>query len=378
MSVFRQSRHPIVRWWWEMDRVSVLLVLIIMGIGAVAVTTASVAVAKTYSVGPYYFALRHYMFLIASLAVMMVMTGLKPMGVLRLGIVLFGLAFLGTLLTFVMGVEVKGARRWIEIAGQSVQPTEFMKPALIIVSAWLLSGGGRGDGSRGRLWGMGMGFLVSLLVMGAVGLMVLMQPNFGMVLALGSVWGAQVLMAGVPLLWVTAVGLFGVGTIVGGYFLHGHVRDRIQRFLNPEGSDTYQIDQSLEAIMSGHIWGRGAGEGVVKHTLPDAHTDFIYAVVVEEFGIIVGMGVLMVFLFLVWRGFIRALQLEDRFSVLAVGGFLTLISLQVCVNIGVALGVLPTTGMTLPFVSYGGSSSLAMALVFGFLLALLRKHKTRV
>ena len=346
------------------------LVVAIMALGALAVTTASVAVARTYDVGPYYFAIRHYIFLTLSLTLLLAMTGLNTKGVRRIGILLFIAALIGIFLTFVIGTEVKGAKRWIDIGGQSIQPTEFMKPALIILTAWLL-----GEEQR---WSRAQGFAVSLLMMAVIGILVLLQPNFGMLLALGSVWGAQVIMAGVPLLWVGAVGFMGIGTIAAGFILHPHVRDRINRFLSPETSDTYQVDQGMEAIASGHIWGRGAGEGVVKHTLPDAHTDFIYAVIVEEFGIIAGLLVLTLFLLLVWRGFSRALGLDDRFTVLAIGGFLTLISLQVCVNIGVALGVLPTTGMTLPFISYGGSSSLAMALVFGFLLALLRKKKTRI
>lgn len=369
MSVFRQSRHPIVKWWWEMDRVSAAVVAVIMLIGAVAVTTASVAVAKTYNVGPYYFAFRHYIFLLMAAAIVLAMTSLKPAGVKRFGVLLFGFAFMGLLLTFVIGVEVKGARRWIDIAGQSVQPTEFLKPALIILTAALLAH----EDKRRRL----QGFFVSILMMGAVGLPVLAQPNFGMALAMGTVWFAQVFMAGLPLLWLAPLVAGGLCVIAGSYMLLPHVRDRLERFLNPESSDTYQVDQANEAIMSGHLWGRGAGEGVVKHQLPDAHTDFIFAVVVEEFGIIVGLMIMGLFLVLVLRGFSRVINQEDRFVLLAAGGLLTLISLHVCVNVGVALHVMPTTGMTLPFISYGGSSSFAMAIVMGLLLALLRKQGRR-
>lgn len=369
MSVFRQSRHPIVKWWWEMDRVSVGIVAIIMLIGAVAVTTASVAVAKTYNVGAYYFAFRHYIFLLMAAGIVLAMTSLKPAGVKRFGVLLFGLAFLGLLLTFVIGVEVKGARRWIDIAGQSVQPTEFLKPALIVMTAALLAH----EDKRRRL----QGFFVSILMMGAVGLPVLAQPNFGMALAMGTVWFAQVFMAGLPLLWLAPLVAGGLCVIAGSYMLLPHVRDRMERFLNPASSDTYQVDQANEAIMSGHLWGRGAGEGVVKHHLPDAHTDFIFAVVVEEFGIIVGLLIMGLFLVLVLRGFSRVINQEDRFVLLAAGGLLTLISLHVCVNVGVALHVMPTTGMTLPFISYGGSSTFAMAIVMGLLLALLRKQGRR-
>ncbi len=368
MSLFRQSRHPLVRWWWEMDRLTVLLIVIIMIVGAVAVATASVAVAHKYRVGPYYFALRHILFLLIALATMLGMTVLKPAGVRKVGIILFIAAFVGTLLTFVIGVEVKGARRWIDIAGQSIQPTEFMKGGLIIVTAMLLS-------SHNRLsrW---QGYMASIALMGVVGLPVLLQPNFGMVLAMGSVWFAQVFMAGLPLLWLAPLVAAGMLVVMGAYTLLPHVRDRLERFLNPDASDTYQVDQAYEAIASGHIWGRGAGEGVVKHTIPDAHTDFIFAVIVEEFGIVIGLAVMLLFMVLVWNGFSRLLKQEDRFTLLAGGGFLTLITLHVAVNIGVALHVLPTTGMTLPFISYGGSSTLAMALVMGFLLALLRKRRS--
>ncbi|NBX86435.1 MAG: cell division protein FtsW [Proteobacteria bacterium] len=369
MSLFRQSRHPIVRWWWEMDRVSVITLLVIMLCGAVAVTTASVAVAKTYNVGAYYFALRQYVFLGVAAGLMVVLTGLKPVGVQRLGMILFGVAFVGLLLTFVLGVEVKGAKRWLEIAGQSVQPTEFLKPALIILTAMLLAH----DEPQRRL----QGFLVSIVLMAMVAIPVLLQPNFGMVLAMGTVWFAQVFMAGLPLLWLAPLVAGGLCVVVGSYMLLPHVRDRLERFVNPGASDTYQIDQASEAIMAGHLWGRGAGEGVVKNQLPDAHTDFIFAVVVEEFGILVGLMLMGLFLFLVLRGFSRVVEQDDRFVLLAAGGLLTLVSLHVCVNIGVALHLVPTTGMTLPFVSYGGSSTFAMALVFGLLLALLRKQGRR-
>lgn len=353
-----------------MDRVSVFIIVIIMLCGAVAVTTASVAVTKTYNVGPYYFAVRHYLFLLVALAVMLGMTILKPSGVKRAGLMLFLVAYLGLLLTFIMGVEVKGAKRWIDIGGQSIQPTEFLKPALIIVTAALLAHAEKKKQLRG--------YFLSMIVMGAVGLPVLMQPNFGMALAMGLVWFAQVFMAGLPLLWLAPVLAGGLCVVVGAYTLLPHVRDRLERFLNPESSDTYQVDQANEAIMMGHMWGRGAGEGVVKHQLPDAHTDFIFAVVAEEFGIVVGIMLMGFFLTLVLRGFSRVLQQEDRFVLLSAGGLLTLISIHVCVNIGVALHIVPTTGMTLPFISYGGSSTFAMALVLGFLLALLRKQGKRI
>jgi cell division protein FtsW len=357
-----------VRWWWEMDRPSVAIIIALMVIGVVAVSTASVAVAKTYAVGPYYFALRQMLYAVCALVIMLVMSTFSPTAIKRLALLLFIVAFGGTLLTFVMGVEVKGARRWLDIAGQSVQPTEFVKPALIVLTAWLLEDGRRSVRLRG--------FMASIVLILMVGIPVLLQPNFGMALAMGSVWFAQVFMAGMPLLWL--VPLMGGGVLVTlvGYLMFAHVRDRIERFLNPSGNDTYQVDQAMDAIMSGHLFGRGAGEGVVKHTLPDAHTDFIFPVIIEEFGIIAGLVILTLYGLLVWRGFQRLVNQEDRFMLLAGGGMLSLIAVHVCVNMGVSLQVVPTTGMTLPFISYGGSSSFAMAILFGFLLAMLRRKKS--
>ena len=253
MSLFRQSRHPLVKWWWEMDRMSVLIVALIMGLGALAVTTASVAVSKTYDVGPYYFGIRHYIFLSAAMGLMLTMTLLRPQGVRRVGLIILVLTYIGLLLTFVMGMEVKGARRWLNIAGQSVQPTEFLKPGLIITTAWLLSGEDLKNRTRG--------FFASIGLMAMVGLPVIMQPNFGMALAMGTVWFAQVFLAGMPLLWLAPLVALGLCISATSYLLFPHIRDRLDRFLNPDNTDTYQIDQASEAIASGNFWGRGAGEG---------------------------------------------------------------------------------------------------------------------
>jgi cell division protein FtsW len=370
MSVFRQSRHPLVRWWWEVDRPTIALLFIIMIIGAIAVTTASVATAKTYSVPAYFFALKQYVFLGGALAAMLGLTVLRPAGVERVGWLLFFVALAGIVLTLFTGQEVKGASRWLTVMGQSIQPSEFMKPALIVVTAALLSDVNPVLRQRG--------FWISCVLMGLIGVLLLQQPDVGMLLLFGSVWAGQVFLSGISILWLGVLGLAGLGAIVGAYTMFEHVQSRVARFLNPEGADTYQVDQAREAVLTGHLFGRGAGEGVVKHNLPDAHTDFIFAVIAEEFGILLCLALLMLYVLVILRGFAFMFHQQDRFIFLAVGGLMILLALQVMVNIGVALHLLPTTGMTLPFVSYGGSATLAMGIAMGFLLAVSRKRRLRL
>jgi len=366
MSIFRQSRHPIVRWWWSLDRTFLLLVLGVMVFGSVCVTTASMSAAKTYNVGPYHFALKQYIFIFMAIGAMFSMTLLKPSGVRKVGFLVFVLAYAGIIYTLIGGVDVKGATRWMSVFGQTVQPTEFMKPGLILVTAYFLS--------RTRYEDRFKGFVLAVLVLAAVIVPVLLQPDFGMFLMFSLVWAAQIFMSGVSLWLILPLAFGGVATAIAGYTLLPHVQSRISRFLSPDGGDTYQVDQAAEAILSGHLFGRGAGEGVVKYTLPDAHTDFIFAVIVEEFGLVIGGVLLFIYATLVVQGFSRTLGITDRFSMVATSGLLTLLALQVLINIGVALHVLPTTGMTLPFVSYGGSATLTMGLCMGFVLALTRKQ----
>ena len=346
MSVFRQSRHPLVRWWWEMDRPLFILLLCLIVFGALTISTASIAVAKTYSVSPYYFAVKQYIFLLISLVTMVGLTMFRPRGVQRLGWLLFLVALGGIVLTLFLGQEVKGASRWIVLGGITLQPSELMKPALVVMTASLLAK--KDAAARQR------GFFASILVMGLVALPLLKQPDFGMFLLLGMVWFSQVFLSGISLFWLAPLVIVGFSTIIGAYVTFDHVRSRFDRFLNPEGADTYQVDQAREAILTGHLFGRGAGEGVVKHSLPDAHTDFIFAVVAEEFGIIFCLLLLGIYVAIVVRGYFQMFQREDRFIFLTCGGLLTLLALQVMVNISVALNVIPTTGMTLPFISLRG------------------------
>jgi cell division protein FtsW len=265
-----------------------------------------------------------------------------------------------------VGPEVKGSRRWLYIAGFSLQPSEFMKPAFIIITAWLLAEGGRRPAVPGQLLAAVLLLVVAALLMA--------EPDLGQTLLVCAVWGALVFLAGLSV--VVVLGLLAIGA-AGVFFAYEelpHVRARIDRFLDPSTGDTYQIDRALESFQHGGWVGLGPGEGVVKRVLPDSHTDFVFAVVAEEFGILLCLLIVALFAALVTRGLVQALRRKDAFERLAVAGLATQIGVQAFINMGVNLRLLPAKGMTLPFISYGGSALLSAALTMGFLLALSRRR----
>ncbi len=202
--------------------------------------------------------------------------------------------------------------------------------------------------------------------------LLVMQPDFGMAFAAAVVWSAQCFLAGLPLFWVGVLMVVGIGGLLAGYRYLDHVQSRIDRFLDPALGDTYQVDTALSAFASGGLLGRGPGEGIVKARLPDAHADFVFAVVGEEFGLLACLVLVALLAFVVLRGFLRLQHEEDMFRLLAAAGLFTLFGVQALINMAVSLSLLPTKGMTLPFISYGGSSMLALAVAMGMVLALTR------
>jgi cell division protein FtsW len=265
-----------------------------------------------------------------------------------------------------IGDEVKGAARWINLGPFSLQPSEFVKPCLIIFASWMFAEGQKGQGVPGVSIAFGFWALV-------VGLL-LIQPDIGQTLLITTTFMAVFFMAGVPLKWVAVLAAAACGGVVSLYFMFGHMRDRLSRFTNPETTDTHQIDRASDAIRAGGLFGRGVGEGVMKRHVPDLHTDFIYSVAAEEFGLVLSLTMIGLYAFIVIRGMRRAMKLNDPFEQTAAAGLFILIGLQACINVAVNLNLIPTKGMTLPFISYGGSSMLAMGLTMGLALALTRRR----
>lgn len=354
------------RWWFTLDRWSLVALLVLLGFGGVLTLAASPAVAERIGLGP--FSLAHQQLLILPAACLALITAslLTPTWVRRLGVIGLAACLVLLLLTLLFGDTFKGATRWINILGFSLQPSELLKPAFVITAAWMLAAG------KEEAWFPGQTIAIGLFLL-AAGLLML-QPDLGQTLLLSAVFGIQLFLAGLPIAAVAILAAGAVTAMVSAYFLFPHVRHRIDSFVDPEAGDRYQIDRSLEAFRSGGLFGQGPGEGTVKHFLPDAHADFVFAVAGEEFGLIACAVIVLLFAFVVLRGFGQLLQQDNLFVLLAAGGLLAQFGLQALINMGSALHLIPTKGMTLPFLSYGGTSLLATAGGMGLLLALTRKR----
>ena len=362
------------RWWWGVDRLTLAALIALLLAGYVLVLAASPGVAERIGAGSRdMFILRQIVWLALAFVVLLGVSLLSVRQVKWLAILGLVGALAATAATLAVGVEIKGARRWLSLPGMSLQPSEFLKPTLAIVCAMLLAHGKLAPERTAR-WAA-MAGAVALVV--AAGLLLKAQPDIGMLAVLASVLFAQFFVSGLSLVLVGAVGLLVTGALGAAYLLLPHVQSRVHRFLNPDGTDTYQVDTALRAFGNGGLFGVGPGEGRVKTSLPDAHADFIFAVAGEEFGMIACLVLILVFAVIVVRGFLRLLAEPDLFVVLAASGLLASFGLQAFINMGSTLNLIPTKGMTLPFVSYGGSSLLSVAFGMGALLAITRRRPPR-
>ncbi len=353
------------RWWWSVDRWTLGAIFVLIGFGYIMMLAASPAVAERIGTSRDVFIFKQVFFLAVAAGVVFGVSLLSPRDIRRLAIAGCLIALALTAATMVIGVEIKGARRWISLPGMSVQPSEFLKPCFAVVAAWLLA-----EGKKSPRF---PGLILACVVFGLILLLLKSQPDIGMLAVVTTVFLAQLYIGGLPLVLVgMALGLMGTGA-VSAYVLFPHVQSRVNRFWEGTG-DNYQVTTALEAFGNGGLLGRGPGEGRVKDILPDAHADFVFAVAGEEFGMILCCVIIGVFAFIVLRGLLRLLKEHDPFIVLACTGLVTGFGLQAFVNMASTLKLIPTKGMTLPFISYGGSSALAVALGMGMLLALTRKR----
>lgn len=354
------------RWWWTVDRGTLIGVATLLGFGYIMVLSASPAVAVRIGDPRDFLIIKQMIFLGLAGVEVIVVSLLSPRAVRRIAFVAGLIAFLLTAVTLVHGVEIKGARRWIDVAGVSIQPSEFLKACFIVVTAWLLAEQRRTPRLPGTAIALGVFALIILMLKS--------QPDVGMMGLISAVFLAQLFINGLNVVWVGFGGVLLAAGGVGSYMIFQHVRDRVHDFLHPNGAGAYQVHTALEAFGNGGIFGTGPGEGRIKDILPDAHADYVFAVVGEEFGLIIALLVIGVFAFIVLRGLLRLLGEHDLFTLLAAGGLLMSFGLEAFINMGTALSLIPAKGMTLPFISYGGSSMLAIGLEMGMLLALTRRR----
>ncbi|MFA6205165.1 MAG: putative peptidoglycan glycosyltransferase FtsW [Methylocystis sp.] len=365
--ISRAERSLFSDWAWTVDRWLLASLALLIVAGLVFAMAGSPPVAERLHLPTFHFVNRQVLYLLPALVLMIATSFLSPRHVRRLALVIFIVSLALVFGTIFYGQEVKGAKRWIF----GVQPSEFLKPAFVVLVAWAFSEGARRKDVPGNL--------IALLLLPIAIAPLMLQPDFGQTMLISIVWAALFFMAGLHWIWVVGLGGLGGVSALLAYKFVPHVHARIESFLEPPPPvagvpANFQSETALESFIAGSWFGKGPGEGVIKRILPDSHTDFIFAVIGEEFGVLVCIALAGVFAFVVVRGLFSAARNSDPFCRFATAGLVMLFGLQSCINMAVNVHLMPAKGMTLPFVSYGGSSLISLSLGMGFLLAVTRKR----
>jgi cell division protein FtsW len=362
----RAQRTVFNDWWWTVDRLTLGALVALMLGGIVLCLAASPPVATRIGLDPFHFVDRQVLFLIPAAAVLFATSFLSPREVRQVSVIVFFVSLVLVAATPYFGAEIKGARRWLVILGVNVQPSEFLKPAFVILIAWLF-------GESAKRPEMPANLIALTLLIVVVALLV-MQPDFGQTMLIALVWGALFYMAGMRFIWVIGLAATaGVGLMTAFYTVP-HVAQRIHGFLDPSSASSFNVDVATEAFIRGGWFGRGPGEGTIKRILPEGHTDFVFAVAAEEFGVVLCLILVALFAFIVIRALLKAMRNSDPFCRFAASGLAILFGLQSTINMAVNLHLMPAKGMTLPFISYGGSSLISLAYGMGMLVALTRER----
>lgn len=367
MLLGRSDRGLLAQWWFTVDRGLMFAVLLLMASGVLVSMAASPPVAERIGAADTFHFIKGQLFYLAfAVPALVALSFMTPRQARRAGLFVFFGALALMVAALFYGPEIKGAHRWIDIGPVNLQPSEFAKPAFVVVAAWFLAEHVRRPEMPGQL-------IAFLFAAGFLGLLV-MQPDFGQTALVLLTFGSMLLIYGIS--WFSVLGLAALAAagLFLAYELVPHVRSRIDRFMSPDKGDTFQVDTAMQAFKNGGLMGTGPGGGEAKLVLPDAHTDFSFAVVGEEFGLIACLLLLALFAFVVLKILARAKQEPDPFAALALSGLGMIFGFQAIINMGVNTALLPAKGMTLPFISYGGSSLLGMAFGMGLVLALGRKR----
>ncbi|MBN9308435.1 putative peptidoglycan glycosyltransferase FtsW [Devosia sp.] len=361
----RERKTPIAEWWWTIDKSLLAALILLMLVGVLLSFAASPPVAERLGLGPWHFIVRQAMFAALALPVMLAASflGHRPARFAALGVLVVSIVLLWLTLRF--GVEVKGAKRWVSIAGNTVQPSEFVKPAFAVIGAWLFAESMKRPGVPARI--MATGIMLTIVA----GL--LLQPDIGQTALVLATWGALLFLSGISWLVIFALGGVAVGLLFGAYMFFPHFAKRIDSFVNPEGGNTYQVDKALGSLLEGGWFGRGPGESIANKVIPDAHADYVFSAAAGEFGILFCLVLVGLIAFIVIKALIGAQQQSSLFARLAASTLAIQFGLQCAINLAVNLSLIPPKGMTLPFVSYGGTSMFAIAFGMGLMLAFTRK-----
>ncbi|MBR1230363.1 MULTISPECIES: putative lipid II flippase FtsW [unclassified Bradyrhizobium] len=362
----RDQRTPFSEWWWTVDRLLLAAIIALVVGGVILSLAASPPVATRIGLDPFHFFNRHVMFLLPSFIVLIGVSFMSPKHIRRGALLVFAVSIVLIVATLVFGAEVKGSRRWITLLGVNIQASESAKPAFVVIAAWLFAESTK----RPEMPATSMAMVLLLMLVS----LLVMEPDFGQTMLILMVWGALFFIAGMRMIWVAGLAGAAAAGLFGAYLLVPHVAHRIKRFMNPGSGDTFQLDMAMDAFWNGGWFGLGPGEGIAKRSLPDSHTDFVFAVAAEEFGIILCLALVALFAFVVIRTLLRAYASEDMFSRFAASGLAILFGVQAAINMAVNLQLIPAKGMTLPFISYGGSSFLSLAYGVGMMLALTRQR----
>ena len=342
-------------WWSSVDRINFLLILSLGITGLIL----SFSINEIFSLN------KHTLFFVVSSFLLFTLSGLDSKNIRRISLFVFIFLFLLMIIILFSDYEVKGAKRWIQIYNFTLQPSEIIKPIFVILTAWCIS-----RSIDDKKFYLPLLFLFFFILLG----LILMQPDLGMTVLVSATFFCQLFVAGLSIFLVIVAIIFILGISIFSYFIFDHVQNRINSFLGGiGGSDTYQIDLSLKAFQSGGLLGKGPGQGILKEKIPDANTDFIFAVAGEELGFIFCLVIILIILSIIVRTLLNVLKVEEPYKIIAISGLICSFGLQCLINIFSSLGLIPTKGMTLPFVSYGGSSMISIALLFGFLLSLTNK-----
>lgn len=367
----RTDKSLLGRWWWSVDRPLLVCFLTLMFFGVMLTMAGSPPVAERLGLSSFYFVKRHMLVLLPTIGFMIVFSFLNTRQVKLLSLLMFVGVVLLLIVTPFVGAEIKGARRWLSIGGFSLQASEFLKPLFCIINAWIFTYK-QTYFNKVADWQLSLGVFIAM-----VGLL-LLQPDLGMTIMITAIWSVQLFMTGVSVQLIAVIAGSGILGLLGAYFIFPHVADRINKFLfvsNDKFGASYQIEKSLDAFRNGGFFGQGPGEGVYKKYLPDAHADFIFAVAGEEFGLIVTLVLVSVFGIILFRTLLHLGKERNYFLILAGVGLSISFTVQAIINMASALSLMPTKGMTLPFVSYGGSSLLALGIHTGLILGLVKRRK---